>query len=197
MSDNSTPPGLGVGPSVFPTKKVYDTFDVTYTSVSGVSKPSEVVYYDSTMLEIVTVTITYDGSGDPVWNGVTLKNHEFNIFTAAFELVSSSSSSSSSPVTLGPSSQAALLLTDSTVTELTVGVGALGSRQLITLQCATSDIYVWFGDSGAGAPSLATVTTNGLTLFQNAKETYEAVANQPVYAVSVASAASVVLVERA
>lgn len=81
------PPGVGVKSSVFPINKIYDTYTVTYTTVGGVEVPTEVKYFDTLATLITTVTITYDFNGDPVWNGDTLKNQRFNIFTAEFELV--------------------------------------------------------------------------------------------------------------
>jgi hypothetical protein len=80
------PPGVGTGPSVFPTKKIYDTYTVTYDDVNCVTKPISVTYYDTLGNVVTTVTITYDDNGDPVWNGDTLKDHYFNVFSGSFEV---------------------------------------------------------------------------------------------------------------
>jgi len=86
MSDCGSPPGLGLGPSIFPTQKIYDTYAVEYTTVKDVQRPAEVKYYNTLGALIATVTITYDPAGDPIWNGDTLVGHHFNVFTSSFEL---------------------------------------------------------------------------------------------------------------
>jgi len=89
MSNCGSPPGSGVGPSIFPTKAIYTTFDVSYTTIQNECLPSLVVYYDYLGAEITRVVLTYTDDLDPIWLGETLKDHRFNIQQAAFELVTS------------------------------------------------------------------------------------------------------------
>lgn len=87
MSDCGLPPGIGVGPSIFPTKKVYFDYDVTYTEIDGDNYVTQAIYYDSNALEITRIDLTYSPSYNPIWLGHELKGHSFNVFTASFELI--------------------------------------------------------------------------------------------------------------
>lgn len=97
----------------------------------------------------------------------------------------------------GPSSQTTLTVNTSTVQEAKVGGSALESRKVVTLQPTSGKIYVYFGDDTASAPNAATVIANGLVIFKNAKESFEAGQKQPVYILAVTGSVTVKVVERA
>lgn len=96
----------------------------------------------------------------------------------------------------GPSVQGTLSVTSSTVQEAKVGGSRLTDRQVITIQ-ADKDIYVYFGDSTAAAPSSGTVSANGFRQYKDSIQTYEAGETQPVYILAVSATASTKIAERA
>lgn len=96
----------------------------------------------------------------------------------------------------GPSGQLKVSVTAVTVVEAKIGVSRYTDRKVVTLQ-ADKDIYVYFGDTGLGVPNAATVSGNGLILYKNSKESYEAGEKQPLYILSVSGTANVTIVERA
>ena len=96
----------------------------------------------------------------------------------------------------GPALQTVLAISDSVVVEAKVGTSDLSERKAVTIQALTGKVYVYFGGD-AGVPSMATVQANGLILFKNAKETYEASNSQKVYLLAVSGTINVVVVERA
>ena len=98
---------------------------------------------------------------------------------------------------IGPSAQTTLTVNSSTVQEVKVGVTALASRKLATLQPVSGKIYIYFGADGAGAPSPATVIADGAIIFKNAKETFEAGPLQPIYILAVSGLVDVKVIERA
>ena len=89
MSACGSPPGTGLGTSIFPTTAIYTTLDVSYVTLQNECLPSLVIYYDYSGVEITRVVLTYTDDLDPIWLGKTLKDHRFNIQQAAFELVTS------------------------------------------------------------------------------------------------------------
>ena len=95
----------------------------------------------------------------------------------------------------GPSLQAVLPVGTATVVEAKVGGSDLSERKAVTLQPLTGKVYVYFGGD-AGMPSAATVIANGLLLFKNAKETYEASNSQSIYLLAVTGTVNIVVVER-
>jgi hypothetical protein len=95
----------------------------------------------------------------------------------------------------GPSAQLKIAIGSATVVEAKVGGSALSERKVITLQPLNGKVYVYFADDGA-VPSASTVSTNGLILFKNAKETYEASHSQRVYLLALSGTTDVVVSER-
>lgn len=96
----------------------------------------------------------------------------------------------------GPSKQGKLSgVTTSTAVEVKVGASSLEDRKVITLQ-PTSNIKVYFADDGV-VPAAATVLSDGLDHFKNAKESYEAGPKQLLYIVAASGTADVIVVERA
>lgn len=97
----------------------------------------------------------------------------------------------------GPAAQTTLTVNTSTVQEAKVGASALSRRGVVTIQPVDGKIYVYFGDDTASAPNAATVIAEGLVVFKNAKESYEAGSQQPIYILAVSGTVDVKVVERA
>lgn len=96
----------------------------------------------------------------------------------------------------GPSAQATLSVTTGAVSEVRAGGSSLIDRKVVTLQPLDGRVYLYFGD-GTGAPSVATVTNNGILLFNRAKESFEASTMQDLWVVAVNSTTDLRVVERA
>lgn len=96
----------------------------------------------------------------------------------------------------GPSDQTSVSVDTITVVEAKVGGSPLAERKVVTLQPTDGKIRVYFGDGGA-APSAATVASDGLLQFKNAKESYEASDSQSVYILAETGTVNVIVVERA
>lgn len=97
----------------------------------------------------------------------------------------------------GPSLQTTLTVNTSTVQEAKVGGSALSYRKVVTLQPTSGKIYVYFGDDTSSAPNAATVIADGLVIYKNAKESFEAGQKQPVYILAESGSVTVKVVERA
>jgi len=97
----------------------------------------------------------------------------------------------------GPAAQTTLSANTTVVQEIKVGGSPLSARKVITVQPTSGRVYVYFGDDTASAPSAGTVSSNGIVVFKNAKETFEAGEKQPVYVLAVSGTVSVKIVERA
>ena len=97
----------------------------------------------------------------------------------------------------GPATQGTLSITDASVVEAKVGASALKNRKVVTVQPIDGKIYVYFGDDTASAPNSTTVGSDGLVVYKNAKESFEAGQQQPIYLLSVSGTVNVKLVERA
>jgi hypothetical protein len=95
----------------------------------------------------------------------------------------------------GPSAHGSLTVTNAAVQEIKVGVSALEERKIITIQ-PSNKVYIYFGDGGA-APSAATVSANGFTLFKDALMSFEAATSQKVYVLAVTGSVDVKVAERA
>lgn len=95
----------------------------------------------------------------------------------------------------GPSAQATIAVGTGSVVEAKAGGSTLSERKVITLQPLNGKVYVYFGDDGA-APAAGTVSANGLVVFKNAKESYEASASQKVYLLAVTGTVNVAVAER-
>lgn len=95
----------------------------------------------------------------------------------------------------GPSTQIKITsVGTATPVEVKVGANPLTDRQVITLQ-PTGKMKVYFSDGSV--PSAATILTNGLDHFKDAKETYEAGEKQKVYILAATGTIDVIVVERA
>lgn len=95
----------------------------------------------------------------------------------------------------GPSAQDVVSVGTVTIVEAKAGAAPLVERKIVTLQPLNGKIYLYFGDE-TSVPSAAIVASDGLVLFKNAKESYEASASQKVYMLSVTGTTNVVVVER-
>jgi len=96
----------------------------------------------------------------------------------------------------GPATQGSLSVTASTVQEAKTGASRLTERQVVTIQ-SDKDLYVYFGDSTASAPSTTTVQANGFRQYKDSIQSYEAGDKQPIYILSVSGTAQVKISERA
>ena len=94
----------------------------------------------------------------------------------------------------GPSVQGSLTVNTVTVQEIKVNASALEERKVITIQ-PTNKVKIYFGGNGS-APSAATVSADGLTLFKDALMSFEASTSQPVYILAVSGSVNVIVVER-
>jgi hypothetical protein len=81
-----------------------------------------------------------------------------------------------------------------TVVEAKVGASVHPERAVVTMQ-PSGNMKVYFGDGTT--PSAATVLANGLDHFKNAKETYEAGAQQQIWILAATGTIDVIVVERA
>lgn len=96
----------------------------------------------------------------------------------------------------GPATQTTLAVDTITVLEARVGGSAYPERAAVTLQPVDGKIFVYFGDADVAAPSAVTVAADGLQVFKNAKETYEAGPLQPIYLLAQSGTVSVKVIER-
>ena len=97
----------------------------------------------------------------------------------------------------GPSTQGTLSSVGTvTVVEAIVGGSAFPERKVVTLQ-GVGRFYVYFGDLTVGAPSAATVSSDGFLVFKNAQVTYEATNQQPIYVLAVTGTVDIKIAERA
>ena len=96
----------------------------------------------------------------------------------------------------GPSLQGVLSVGTVTVVEAKIGTGDLDERKVVTLQPLTGKIYLYFGFDTI-VPSAATVAANGMVVFKNSKESYEASNTQKVYILAVSGTVNVAVIERA
>lgn len=97
----------------------------------------------------------------------------------------------------GPSKQYTISVDTSTVKEIKFGSSTLSCRKVITLQPIDGKIYVYFGDDTISPPNSSTVINDGMIVFKNAKESFEAGEKQPVYILSLSGTVNVKVVERA
>jgi hypothetical protein len=96
----------------------------------------------------------------------------------------------------GPSLQTTLSSVGTvTVVEAKVGATALAERKVVTLQ-GDGKFLVYFGDD-SGAPSAATVTSDGITVFKDQVSSFEATGKQPLYVLAVSGTVNIKIVERA
>ena len=96
----------------------------------------------------------------------------------------------------GPSSQDAVNITNTAITEVKVGASVLEERKVITLQ-PDGKIRVFFGD-GLLAPSVSDVLNKGLKQGKNTIRTYEAAASQDIYIIADnGGSVEVIIIERA
>lgn len=99
----------------------------------------------------------------------------------------------------GPSAQ--LTVSVGTVTPVLVkgGAAVLSERKVITLQSrdpSGGNFYVYFAGD-AGAPSAATIVSDGMLQYKTAMKSFEASDSQAVYLLSVAGTINVTVTERA
>ena len=96
----------------------------------------------------------------------------------------------------GPSAQLTLSVNTVTVQEAKVGASPLSERKAVTIQPLNGKVYIYFGDDSGSTPLAAIVSANGMVIYKNGKETYEASASQRIYLLSTSGTTSVVVVER-
>lgn len=95
----------------------------------------------------------------------------------------------------GPSFQASVSVTDSTVFRVKVGSTEFKGRQVITILPTDGKIWVYFGDE-ISTPNAVTVKTDGFPHFKNSLRTYEATSTQQVFIVADTGTVDVRFVER-
>jgi hypothetical protein len=95
----------------------------------------------------------------------------------------------------GPSFQASVSVTDSTVFRVRVGSTEFKGRQVITILPTDGKIWVYFGDE-VNTPTAATVKSDGFPHFKNSLRTYEATDTQQVFIVADTGTVDVRFVER-
>lgn len=95
----------------------------------------------------------------------------------------------------GPSAQTTLTVDTTTVQEAIAGGSPLAERKVVTVQ-GDGRFYVYFGD-GTGAPSAATVSSDGIRLFSNQVSSFEATNQQAIYLLAVSGTVDVKVIERA
>lgn len=97
----------------------------------------------------------------------------------------------------GPSKQYKLTVTNATVLEVVKPTeSALEDRKVVTINPQSGKVKIFFGD-GVATPSPATVASDGIILFKNGMDTFEATHQQPLFILADTSDVDVIIVERA
>ncbi len=96
----------------------------------------------------------------------------------------------------GPATQGQENVTDSVVFEVKKDASALSEREVVTIYPIDGQIWVYFGDDQASAPSAATVKSDGFPQYKDSMRSYEAGPDQPLYIVAETGTVDVRYAER-
>lgn len=97
----------------------------------------------------------------------------------------------------GPAKQYKLTVTSTVVLELVKPTeSALEERKVVVVNPQDGKIKIFFGD-GITTPSPATIASDGMLIYKNSRDTFEATNSQPLFILADTSDVDVIVIERA